>query len=232
VPLAPEFSSMDLQSYLQRKENLKANLKQPRPVCWTCRQAGFGCFCEFVRPFDSGIHFVILIHPIEVKRRIATGRMAHLCLKNSTLIEGQEFSDNLKVREIASDKSNYCVVLYPGRHSVNLSSLSKDERSNLAPPDKKLVVFVIDGTWNTAGRMIRSRCLRDLPTISFDANFQSRFRVRRQPAPECLSTIEAIHETIDQLQFQNEAATRLRDHDNLLTVFDQMVKFQLRFTEN
>jgi DTW domain-containing protein YfiP len=50
--------------------------------------------------------------------------------------------------------------------------------------------------------------------------------VRKQPAPEFLSTIEAIHQTIDLF-----AEGGSREHDNLLTVFDQMVEFQLRFTE-
>lgn len=223
---------MNLQGYLELREKVRAETPQPRHVCYTCRQAGFGCFCEFVVPFDSGIHFVILIHPIEVKRRIATGRMAHLCLKGSTLIEGTEFSQNRKVREIVLDKRNHCVVLYPGRRSVNLSLLSDEGRASLVPAGKKLVVFVIDGTWNTAGRMIRSDCLRELPTISFEPGLKSRFRVRKQPAPECLSTIEAIHHTLDLLQGRADNSPDVREHDNLLTVFDQMVEFQLRFTES
>lgn len=209
-------------------------MPRPRHVCWTCRQAGFGCFCEFVKPFDPKIHFVILIHPIEVKRRIATGRMAHLCLQNSTLIEGQEFSSNKKVSEIVSNLDNHCVVLYPGRNSLNLSSLSNGQRASFMPDGKRLVIFVIDGTWNTAGRMIRSQHLRELPTISFDSTFPSRFRVRRQPAPEYLSTIEAIHQTIDLLGPVTAPASESaeRAHDNLLTVFDSMVEFQLRFTKS
>jgi DTW domain-containing protein YfiP len=135
------------------------------------------------------------------------------------------------VSEIISAKENHCVILYPGRHSVNLSTLTGRDRSKLIPVGKKLVIFVIDGTWNTSGRMIRSDRLRDLPTISFNSNNLSRFRVRKQPAHECLSTIEAIHQTIDLLRTENGAGVPEREHDNLLTVFDQMVEFQLRFTE-
>ena len=218
---------MNVETYRKRKAEFKALAPKPRFVCYRCRQAGFGCFCEFVRPFESSAHFVILIHPIEVKRRIATGRMAHLCLKNSTLIQGVEFSENEMIDSIVGDSRNHCVVLYPGRHSLNLSELNEEERCSLVPTSKRLVVFVIDGTWNTAGRMIRSRNLRDLARISFDPNLQSRFRVRKQPAPECLSTIGAIHRTIELLPGLGS-----RDHDNLLEVFDQMVEFQLRFTED
>ena len=218
-------AKVDIATYLRRKDELRRAVPRARPVCYRCHQAGFGCYCEFVRPFESKIHFVILIHPIEVKRRIATGRMAHLCLQNSTLIEGQDFSENERVRQIVANDKNHCVVLYPGRNSVNLSQLTMTERAWLVPNGKALVVFVIDGTWNTAGRMIRNRHLLHLPRISFEPGGLSRFRVRRQPAPEFLSTIEAIHRTIDLFD-----ESGIRDHDNLLTVFDQMVEFQLRFT--
>lgn len=218
---------MDLQSYLEQKSR-RVDVPRGRAVCYRCWQAGFGCYCESVKPFSCAVKFVILIHPIEVKRRIATGRMAHLCLRDSELIEGQEFSENARVQSILRDQSHHCVVLYPGRRSTNLSLLSNEGRTALIPPGKKLVVFVIDGTWNTAGRMIRSSGLRDLPTISFDPDTVSRFRVRKQPAPECLSTIEAIHRTIELLG----VAPKAREHDNLLDVFDHMVEFQLLFTDS
>lgn len=181
-----------------------------------------------MKPFECGIEFVILIHPIEVKRRIATGRMAHLCLADSHLIAGKEFSSNREVQSILANPKNFCVTLYPGPRSKNLSLMTEEARACFVPPGKKLVVFVIDGTWNTAGRMIRSDGLRDLPTISFDPETQSRFRVRKQPAPECLSTIEAIHRTIDLLKGPSSS----REHDTLLDVFDQMVEFQLLFSES
>lgn len=158
---------------------------------------------------------------MEARRRVATGRMAHLCLRGSTLIEGIQFSGHAKIREIVSNPENHCVILYPGRNSVDLSSAG----SSFVPEGKKLVVFVIDGTWATAGRMIRSEDLRGLPSVSFSLVARSRFRVRKQPAAECLSTIEAIHRTIDLLGTTSE-------HDSLLKVFDRMVEFQLGFTES
>jgi DTW domain-containing protein YfiP len=178
-------------------------------------------------PVALDVHFVILIHPLEVKRRVATGRMAHLCLSESTLIEGFDFSGNARVGGFVADPRNHCVVLYPGPRSVNLSRLSDEGRVALTPPGRRLVVFVIDGTWNTAGRMIRNEHLGGLPTLSFDPGEPSRFRVRKQPKPECLSTIEAIHRTIDLLRPNDVARTRA--HDNMLSVFDYLVDYQLLF---
>ena len=49
--------------------------------------------------------------------------------------------------------------------------------------------------------------LGPLPRISFDPGEPSRFRGRKQPKPECLSTIEAIHRTIDLLPADAGVAT-------------------------
>lgn len=218
---------MNLTEFLRRREALARAEKPFRGTCWTCRQVAQFCFCPSLRPIDTDVHFVILIHPIEVRRRIATGRMAHLCLKNSTLIEGIDFSDRPEVRAFTEDPANRCVVLYPDRRSLSLSRLTPGERTALTAGDRRLVIFVIDGTWATAGRMRKSRGLIDLPTVSFDPGRPSRFRVRLQPAPECLSTIEAIHQTLEVLCVDPAA----RAHDHLIEVFDQMVEAQVRFIE-
>jgi DTW domain-containing protein YfiP len=69
---------MNLETFRQKR--LAAAQNQPvfRKICLTCRQPDFSCFCEWLRPFDPKIDFIILTHPIEQQRRIATGRMSHL----------------------------------------------------------------------------------------------------------------------------------------------------------
>ena len=183
-----------------------------------------------VKKFDCGINFVLLIHPIEVKRRIATGRMSHLCLENSFLIKGQNYTDNNLVNERLADASCHSVILYPGIQSENISKLSNLERADLFPKNKKLQIFVIDGTWATARKMVRqSLNLLNLPRISFTPEKPSNFRVRKQPSSVCYSTIEAIHHTIDLLGDSQGFTTSNRAHDGLISVFNFMVENQLEF---
>lgn len=174
---------------------------------------------------------MILIHPVEVRRRIATGRMAHLCLEDSHLIEGEDFSDDALVNRLIADPENQPVLLYPGEDSVNLSRLTPAERSEPFSTDKKLVIFVLDGTWATARNMLRkSSNLRTLPKVCFSLNTESTFRVRKQPAPGCYSTIEAVHQIIELLAPQPpDLSGGDRKHDVLLRVFDRMVEQQLQF---
>ena len=53
---------------------------------------------------------------------------------------------------------------------------------------------IIDGTWANAKKMLRlNPRLRELPFISFIPKTKSNFRIRRQPAELCYSTIETTH---------------------------------------
>lgn len=200
-----------------------------RPRCTTCWQPEFSCFCQWLQPFDAGIDFMILTHPIEVKRRrIATGRMAHLSLKNSRFMMGCLFGEDDRVNGILRDINRQCFLLYPGRQSANLTEMPAEARAMIVPAGKRLTVFVIDGTWNTARKTVnQSPNLNCLPRICFVPPTPSNFRVRRQPRPECYSTIEAIHHTIELLGPAVGFNVESRRHDNLLSVFSKMVDRQI-----
>lgn len=119
------------------------------------------------------------------------------------------------------------MMLYPGPQSANLSLMSADQKTSINPSEKKLTIFVIDGTWHTAKKMVNvSENLRQMPRICFTPDKPSAFRVRKQPRPECYSTIEAIHQTIDLLSPQN------RKHDHLLYVFNKMVARQIELSHS
>ncbi|NUN05154.1 MAG: DTW domain-containing protein [Bdellovibrio sp.] len=221
---------MNLQEYHERRQLLLSQEKTYRELCTTCLQPSFGCYCSHVQQFDPAISFVILIHPIEVKRRIATGRMSHLCLKNSHLIMGQDYSGSVQVQNLIDDPQFHSVILYPGVKSQNLTEMSSAQRDALVPVGKKLRIFVVDGTWATAKKMVRqSKNLVSLPRICFSPSSPSNFRVRKQPQAHCYSTIEAIHHTIELVGHSQGFATASREHDKLLYVFDKMVERQLDF---
>lgn len=217
---------MNLARYHARKALEAAAAPAVRRHCMSCQRPEIVCFCSHLRPFPSSPRFVILIHPIEVKRKIATGRMAHLTLSNSVLAKGVDFTHDEKVNAALAAPDAYPLVLYPAPEAVNLTPLGIEARRALVPPGKTPVVVVIDGTWRTSKRMRReSRNLHGLPLISFTPPAPSRFRVRRQPAAECYSTLEAIHHVIELFGPAD------RRHDALLDVFDHMVEQQLDFRE-
>lgn len=221
---------MDLIRYQEQKRKALEAQPRYRNLCTKCIQPEFSCYCSKIKSFDSNINFVILIHPIEVHRRIATGRMSHLCLKNSHLIMGQNFTHNDEVNKLIDDPEYHSMILYPGEKSANLTSLSHDARSDLFPKNKKIRLFVIDGTWATAKKMMRqSQNFAPLQRICFSPSSPSNFRVRKQPEPGFYSTIEAIHHTIELIGSELGFDISTREHDNLIQVFDSMVERQLSF---
>lgn len=221
---------MNVQTYLEMKKRLENGAPTTRSLCLACLQPDFGCYCRHLKPFDPKIKFVILMHPLERKRRIATGRMSHLSLEGSALVVGSEFNDDPQVNSVLADPSLYPVILYPGSQSLDLSAISPVEISTVFPEGKRLAIFVVDGTWATAGKMLnRSENLKKLPRVCFVPKAPSRFRVRKQPAEGCFSTIEAIHQTIELVSPACGFSLASRQHDALLYVFDKLVERQLEF---
>lgn len=220
---------MNLADFLEQRRRRELEAPRWRELCRVCRQPNFACYCAQVESFDPHLQFVILIHPIESRRRIATGRMSHLCLQNSLLIEGHQYQDNAIVRQILADPDLHPMLLYPGIRSNNLSFLRPEERETLIPSAKKPVIFVLDGTWNTARKTLRlSPNLQALPRVCFSPPAPSRFRVRKQPHVNCYSTLEAIHHMIELLGPSQGFDMQLAEHQKLIKVFDYMVEQQLK----
>jgi DTW domain-containing protein YfiP len=185
------------------------------------------CYCSHIKAFDSEPRFIILTQPREAKHRFGTGRMAHLCLSNSLLFEGVDFSADDRVNDEIHNPANFPVLLYPSADAINLSWLTPARLMELVPGDRKLVVIVLDGTWKSARKMIRlSHNLADFPRIRFDPPSPSGYRIRRQPAPHCYSTIEAIHYVTDLF---SAPGNKQKPHDNLLKVFDSVIDRQLTY---
>ncbi|MEO6459969.1 MAG: tRNA-uridine aminocarboxypropyltransferase [Bdellovibrionota bacterium] len=216
--------SVTLQAYLQRKSELPH--ERQRTPCLKCRKPPITCYCKTITPFASTPRLVILMSPQEVKHPVGTGRMAHQCLSNSTLLEGAQFTDSPKVEALLKDPTIFPMLLFPGPKSHNLSNLDRSARHALCPEGKELVIIVLDATWTHAKQMLhRSPNLQAIPRISFTPPHLSRFIVRKQPHEHCFSSIEAIHQIIELMGPDNRA----RPHDHLLEVFDKMVSLQLSF---
>lgn len=192
-----------------------------RETCALCRLSLSTCFCARVKPFLTRARFAVLVHPREFKKSINTARIVSRCISNSRLIRvsGSEIDHHGELRALLENAANHCVVLYPGPKAQNLN-----QATQVFPENKTPVVFVIDGTWHQAKKMIsQSKLLQDLPRISFNADFQSRYFIREQPAEYCLSTVEAVHQVLELTEKENLA------RQNLLDVFEWRVQQQLDF---
>jgi DTW domain-containing protein YfiP len=225
--------AVDLAAFMKKREEQRQNGPTYRNRCRTCWQPDFSCYCAWLRPIDPGIDFVILIHPLEHKKRIATGRMSHLSLRGSRLFRGIDFSNSDAINLMLADPARQCVLLYPGKLSINLTHLPVERRCDWLTKGKRPTLIVMDGSWNTVAKMVRlSRNLKALPRICFTPSSPSNFRVRRQPDRGCYSTIEAIHHIIELLGPACGFSTLSREHDRLLEVFDKMIDRTIELTHS
>jgi DTW domain-containing protein YfiP len=205
-----------------------------RVMCYRCFWPEPLCWCRSITPMATRTRLVLLMHPKEHKHeKAATGRLTHLCLANSRIIPGVGFDQNEEVQAIIRDPANFPVLLYPGREAVNLTPTSAPSiESPLAPfraalGTRTLTVFLLDATWALGRKMLRlCPTLQALPRVMFTPSAPSRYIIKQQPHPSCLSTLEATHELLLALQ-----AAGLDDYplpDQLLSLFQRMQDYQLR----
>ena len=198
-----------------------------REYCYACRRAKVNCLCGSIRPFATRMRFVILMHSEEARnQKTGTGRLAGLCLENSELLVGTDFSNDERVNALLADPSYVPFVLYPGPGAVSFAGLGE----SAAPPGKTILIFVIDGTWRTARSLLnKSRNVRGLPRISFSRAYLSQFAIKRQPRPHCVATIEAVYHLCREAEEAGREELG-RKAEVLMAVFGKLVETQLRYS--
>ena len=225
---------MDREQYkilkAQREEEKKAYEKtHHRDLCLGCFRKKSLCLCVKAKPFETKTQFIILMHPKEAKKqKIGTGRLSHLVLKNSQIWTGVDFSQDQRVNHLIQNPEYFCYLLYPDKDSF-VPGQSNESTQIMG---KKRIIFVLDGTWPCAKKMIKlSTNLRALPKISFRDNVISDYQFKHQPHESCLSTVESLHTLIKNL---GKAGIEDEDLpvDNLLDLFKEMVDFQIQCSED
>lgn len=220
---------MDKATYLKNKleQKERATLFKREEFCFKCFRLHKNCLCHLIKPFDTKTHFVLLMHPMEArKEKMGTGRITLASLKNSKMIIGIDYTQDDEVNAILNNTQNYCMVLYPGEQSLNISSDNVDTLKELN--GRQLVVFLIDGTWPCAKKMMRlSKNINTLPRVSFTATHESLFAIKEQPAEYCLSTLESIHFFLSECERRGLESIE-KKQDSMLEVFKYMIEFQIK----
>jgi hypothetical protein len=212
---------MNVAEYKARRAAVKEPVyRESCPKCWKSIQT---CFCAMVRPFESPLPFVIVQHLDEARNPIATARMAHMSLTISTLIMDNEFGDNHVVDSMLADKTANHVILYPSPDAAPIEEYFDHEAGK--PP----VFWILDTTWSHVPKMLRlSPPLKTIPMAKFTPDVVSKFQIRKQPNPMCLSTIESMYLVIER--YMKHHRLDHRDHDALINVFQYMVDQQIRYS--
>jgi DTW domain-containing protein YfiP len=154
-----------------------------RLPCPRCLRPPAFCFCAELPVVRAATRVVLLQHPREARLAICSARLTRAALENAELHRGVVFEADPRVQELAAVPG--AALLFPGEGAV-----AAEARAGSPPP----VLFVIDGTWIQAGKMLAvNPLLARLPRIAvFPAEPSGYGALRREPAEGHLSTAEAV----------------------------------------
>ena len=189
----------------------------PRRVCSGCARPSVVCICASIRRVSTQTRVVILQHPRESDVRINTARLVELQLERAERHVGIKLAEVPAFEARLTDPAAPPILLYPGAEALDLAE---------APPAGPVTLVVLDGTWWQAKKLFQQNPeLAKLPRYSLSPSAPSRYRIRREPALHCISTIEAIGEALTLLEPNGF------DREAWLLPFDAMVNHQLHYAE-
>jgi DTW domain-containing protein YfiP len=161
----------------------------------------------------TDVRLVVVQHPREFKVPIGTASMAVRAVQGASLIIGTDVDESAELKRILDDPERPAVLLWPGEGAEDL------ETATLTTP---ATLVVVDGTWSTAKKLVRrNRILASLRRVRLSPKTPSRYRIRKEPRAECLSTLEAISMALGAIERDREK------FEPMLAAFERMVDIQI-----
>ncbi|WP_434680404.1 DTW domain-containing protein [Pseudomonas sp. R1-18] len=182
-----------------------------RPRCERCLRPVPHCLCPLIPRLNSRTRVLLLQHPSEANHALNTARLAALGLVNAQLVVGEVF-DNLQ--ELLDQPGYTARLLFPGDDARPLVVDSAGATATL--------LVVPDGTWRKARKLLHlNPLLAALPRVTLNDAPASRYRLRKAPAADALSTLEAVVHALRTLEAP-------ASFDALLRPFDALIEGQIQ----
>lgn len=179
--------------------------------CAQCLRPEAQCLCAYLPRLESRWQVLILRHSSEAKHALNTARLAVLGLKQCRLMDGEVFA---QLPALLAEPGWQNWLLFPD------ASAQLVEQGVASEAGQQQRLIVLDGSWRKAKRLLHCNpCLAALPRLSFATPPPSRYRLRKVPAAEALSTIEAITYALEQLEGHS--------FQQLLAPFEALIEQQI-----
>ncbi|MCW8994350.1 MAG: DTW domain-containing protein [Psychromonas sp.] len=183
-----------------------------RAVCPTCLKALPACICATIEKIDNHHFLHILQDPSEEKKAIGTARILDLSLLRCKISIAETFDASL------FDVHN-SYLLFPDPTAMTATELIKAQNITI---NEQSQFIVLDGSWKKAYKLLMSNpFLQALPKVAINVDEKSRYRIRKSPREDGLSTVEAGYYLLSQLE---------NNHDKfkpLLKSFAYMIDYQI-----
>ena len=196
-----------------------------RAICPVCQRPEKVCLCQWIQPIENVVEVGILQHPTESAQIKGTAKIAALSLQKCQVWVGEQFTDEQNLQ--AWLKSGEVFLLYPEVEALQTlpDALCFDvESARQTSPLNKIKLLILDGTWRkTHKMMMQNRFLHHLNRFQLQPKSPSAYQIRKQRDVGSLSTIEAIYQSLIQLEQDSDK------FQPLMHAFHQMVAQQMAF---
>jgi DTW domain-containing protein YfiP len=183
--------------------------------CPQCRKPAALCVCDGIVPVDNRVSLVVLQHPQEQDKALGTARLATLHLKDAQLKIGLSWPSLSKMLGRPADPQRWAVLylgsvkaahVAPGRDVVfvNRKGVAIDNQDAMQRDIEGIIV--LDGTWSQAKALWwRNAWMLKCRRVVLGPRRPSRYgKLRREPRPDGLSTIEAAGLLLARLERRPE----------------------------
>lgn len=159
---------------------------------------------------DSPLNLLVLQDKKETRHALSTAPLLEKSVPQCRLLSGEIFDPDTC---LADGWQNSTMLLYPSDNAINASSLT--------PSEWPETIIIPDGTWKKTARILHlNPWLSKLPAISIDPDAPSRYRIRKSPRQDGLSTLEAAVTLMNTLEKTDR-------FNPLLKSFEQMIEYQI-----
>lgn len=184
----------------------------PRQRCYRCMRPSGHCICDELPTVRTRTSVVVIQHPQERGHPFGTAKLLGLSMPRARVhtVHGG-LSRNLHCPLELPDGA---ALLYPHADAEDLADLGAAEHPS--------TLVALDGTWSHSRRLYHENpWLRSLRHVRITPSAPSRYRIRREPGPEYVSTLEAVVSALRILEPET------RGFDELLAAFDRMIDRQV-----
>lgn len=200
------------------------NRAHQTPKCPDCWKAVALCLCSEIQTVSAQTQVLILQHPQEARNPLTSARLASATLLNSVHKVGLNWRSLSAALGAQAEAKNWAVLF--------LGTLKNSEKLPKVPfqvvtqkgaaVDPKTIegIVILDGNWKQSKTLWwRNPWLLKLKRIVLNPQIPSNWgALRKQPRPECLSTIESLSFTLHHLGEKSQVC------DALNSIFEKHVE--------
>lgn len=169
-----------------------------RTICARCRRPESVCFCHTIHAQPSDIPVLIWQHPDETGKALNTAVILELNLEPCEIVVGLDYAEGDIQNWFVSAGVKHWYLLFPSDAAVDLALLSQTSLQS-----ELFGILVLDGTWRNVRELrLRNAWLDGVRSIAFGDGIEvnSRYRIRKSPGANYLSTAEAVMFALNYLR--------------------------------